>query len=591
VPRSRIMRQLFPPYLFIVLLAVAGTTLYAVLVLDAFQRARTESALEALARLVAESEGPRLAARETAALDAEVKRFGRAAGVRVSVTDARGRVVGDSEAAPEALDNHADRPEVQAALRGHVGRSRRFSFTTRHATAYAAVPLRADGRVIGVVRVSQPLEGRRSLWGYSARLVLGAGAIALLVMLLSYLAWRRLALQLDAIKEGAERFARGELTSRVPVSDSMELAGIAESMNAMGAQLQERMHTVLRQRNELEAVLASMVEGVVAFDADQRVLNLNRAAAEFFGADPAQAVGRAIEEVIRNTEAQALVRQTLAGPRPVEGDITVYRRGDERTLQAHGNVLRDGHGRPIGGLLVLNNVTRLRRLETARRDFAANVSHELRTPVTAIKGCIETLQDGALDDPAGARRFLEIVHRQADRLNALIDDLLTLARVEDAAERQTLPVEKAGVRPLLESAVETCRAAAAEKALRVTLDCDRDIVVPMNATLIEQAVVNLLDNAIKYSPPDGVVEIRGTRENGEVAIHVIDHGCGIAEEHLPHLFERFYRVDKARSRKLGGTGLGLAIVKHVVRLHNGRTGVRSAPGHGSAFSIYLPLKE
>jgi two-component system phosphate regulon sensor histidine kinase PhoR len=236
----------------------------------------------------------------------------------------------------------------------------------------------------------------------------------------------------------------------------------------------------------------------------------------------------------------------------------------------------------------LNDVTRLRRLENIRRDFVANVSHELKTPVTAIKGSVETLLDGALQKPEDARRFLEIVTRQADRLNAIIDDLLSLSRIEQEAERHEIPLQRSHLNEVLRGAVQACEVGAAAKSIRIGLSCPEPLLARINPPLLEQAIVNLIDNAVKYSRPESEVRVEARPENGEILILVRDHGCGIGKEHLPRLFERFYRVDKARSRKEGGTGLGLAIVKHIVQAHAGTVTVASVPGEGSTFTIHLP---
>ena len=291
--------------------------------------------------------------------------------------------------------------------------------------------------------------------------------------------------------------------------------------------------------------------------------------------------------MVRKADLLRFVARTLSGKAPVEGDI-VLRDESERFLQAHGTVLRDTRAQDIGALIVLNDVTRLRRLENIRRDFVANVSHELKTPVTAIKGSVETLLDGALQKPQDARRFLEIVARQADRLNAIIDDLLALSRIEQEAERHEIPLQRGRLGEVLRGALQACEVGAAAKSIRIECSCPESLQARINPPLLEQAMVNLIDNAVKYSRPDSEVLVEALREGGEVLIRVRDHGSGIGAEHLPRLFERFYRVDKARSRKAGGTGLGLAIVKHIVQAHSGRIAVTSVPGKGSTFTVYLP---
>jgi two-component system phosphate regulon sensor histidine kinase PhoR len=270
----------------------------------------------------------------------------------------------------------------------------------------------------------------------------------------------------------------------------------------------------------------------------------------------------------------------------VEGDIVLHDE-QQRFLQAHGTLLRDAGGHDIGALIVLNDVTRLRRLETVRRDFVANVSHELKTPITAVKGCVETLLDGALADPAAGRRFLDIIARQAERLNAIVDDLLALSRIEQEAEKQEIPLRRGPLREVAQAAIQSCTVGAAARDIRIDLDCPDAPTAKINPPLLEQALVNLIDNAVKYSESGSRVLVEIRRKDREVRIRIRDWGCGIPREHLPRLFERFYRVDKARSRKVGGTGLGLAIVKHIAQAHGGRVEVESTPGVGSVFTLVL----
>jgi two-component system phosphate regulon sensor histidine kinase PhoR len=274
----------------------------------------------------------------------------------------------------------------------------------------------------------------------------------------------------------------------------------------------------------------------------------------------------------------------------VQDDI-VLRGPRDRTIRLRGTALRDVSG-DGGAVIVLDDVTDVQRLEAVRRDFVANVSHELKTPIASIKGFVETLLDGAADDPADNKRFLGIVARQADRLAAIIEDLLALSRIEQSEGAGNLPLERASLADVLAAAVADCGPRGTERSVHLETDCDPDLTADVNAPLLEQAIINLVDNAIKYSEPGHTVWITAAREGDGadgLVIRVRDEGCGIEAEHLPRLFERFYRVDKARSRKLGGTGLGLAIVKHIVQAHGGTVGVESLPGQGTTFTLRLPL--
>lgn len=384
-----------------------------------------------------------------------------------------------------------------------------------------------------------------------------------------------------------DQLASGDWSARMTPEDGDPQGALATAFNRLAGHLAERLAALERQRNEQAAVLASMVEGVIALDAEQRVINLNPAAARLLGVSLDKALNRPLAELVRNADLQKLAADAAAARQPVEGDITLFN-GKDRHLQVHATRLRDAGGRGLGALVVLNDVTRLRRLEDVRRDFVANVSHELKTPITSIKGFVETLQDGALKNEDEARRFLDIMARQADRLNAIIEDLLQLSRIEEEADQQAIRIENQELGPTLRSAMECCQHKADARQMAVELVCEPGLRARFNAPLLEQAVINLLDNAIKYSPPGSPVRIEAGLEGGETAIRVRDRGPGIPAEHQPRLFERFYRVDKARSRQMGGTGLGLAIVKHIAQAHGGSVSVESAPGQGSVFSLRLP---
>lgn len=405
---------------------------------------------------------------------------------------------------------------------------------------------------------------------------------------------------LSALRTGAERFASGDLTQAIEVDGPLQVASLGESLNKMAQQLGDRLQTVIEQRNELETVLGSMVEGVVAFDLDERILNFNRAAEQFLRMSVRDVIGRSIHEVIRNPGLQSLVSQVLESDQPVEAELvltlpsidpndmgrTMYY---EHYLQAQGTALRDARGNRVGGLIVLHDITEMRRLEQVRRDFVGNVSHEIKTPISTIKASVETLIDSEIFTPQeGVPDFLAIIARQADRLHAIVEDLLALARLEQEGQVNHADLRVAPIAPVLRDALETCSTKLKENQTTIELQCPEDLTANINAALLEQAVVNLLDNALKYSPNHTPVEVVAKLVDEQVVISVRDFGLGIEPEHLPRLFERFYRTDKARSRAMGGTGLGLSIVKHVCGVHGGHIDVESKLGQGSTFRITLP---
>jgi two-component system phosphate regulon sensor histidine kinase PhoR len=366
------------------------------------------------------------------------------------------------------------------------------------------------------------------------------------------------------------------------------MARLVEALNIMAAQVNEKIRTVIEQKNEQQAVLESMVEGVIAVDSNEKIINLNQAAAKLIRVQSEEGLGLYIRDVIKNDDLKKLISKTLKGKEPIEGEI-LMRNERDHYLQVHGTVLMNASKQIIGALIVLNDVTNLRRLENVSRDFVANVSHEIRTPLTSIKGFAETLLDGAIENIDDARNFLKIVVKQANRLNAIIEDLLILATLEEHEERSDVQFEAQNLKHVLYNAVQVCRPSAINKNIHVELKCDENIKILLNKPLIEQAVINLIDNAIKYSPENSKIEINAIKNDQIIEIIVQDQGVGIAKVHLPRIFERFYRVDKARSRAIGGTGLGLAIVKHIAQVHDGHVSVESVLGEGSTFKIHLPI--
>ena len=588
--------RIYLTYLIIVVLCTAGVGFFALRGISDFHHEQTARELEARAALVRDEVEPLLVAGDEAAVQVTVRRLGEVSETRITVISnglpgaAVGEVVAESRAAPEQLERHSDRPEFKAAQGGEVGRAARRSETLGTDMMYVAVPVEQAGEVVAVVRTAVSLERvDEAAASLSRAILLTAVLVAMIAALIGWYVSRRIARPMLEVREGAARFAAGDFSRKLAVPATEEFAGVAESLNQMAEELDERLRAITRERNEREAVLESMVEGVLAVDPELRILTLNTAAAELLGVDPAEVQGAAIEEAVRNPELQRVVAAAVSGQGPVEVDLAVHVGGRDQYLQASGALLHAQGGEVVGAVVVLNDVTRLRRLEAVRRDFVANVSHELKTPVTSIKGFAETLVDGAIDDPAAARRFLKIIAGQADRLNSIIEDLLALSSLEEG-KGAGMDLQETRLGDVLSVAVDVCAPKAEAKGISLLVECPRDMYVDANPPLLEQAVVNLLDNAVKYSPDGTAVRVTAVPDEGEVVIAVSDEGQGVSREHLPRLFERFYRVDKARSRDLGGTGLGLSIVKHVTQVHGGRVSVDSVVGRGSTFRIHLPRR-
>ncbi|MBN2216531.1 MAG: PAS domain-containing protein [Pirellulales bacterium] len=585
---KRLFWRLFWSYFWIALAALALTAWYGAGSLRQFYLADIDAKLEARARLLIPDVQRFIEQSDFDAVDQLCKQRGKTVDTRITVVLPSGKVIGDTEHDPATMENHAERPEILGAFGGRVGRSIRPSTTLGESLRYVAVPFRI-GDSWAAIRTSFRVTALdRSLGVVSSYFFLNAAFAAVLVGLVSLWVSRRISRPLEELEAGAQRLAKGELHHRVQGGRVAEIASLADALNRMAAQWADRVEIILRQQNEQEAMLTSMTEGVLAVDGCGTVITMNPSCARLLGVDAADPRGRTIHEVIRKPELLQFVEAALVDSAPLEREIELIDH-ETRTLDAHATTLVGAEGKPIGALVILRDVTQLRRLENVRRDFVANVSHELRTPITSIKGFVETLLDGALEDENSARRFLEIIARQVNRLDAIIEDLLMLSRLEKSPDDVPAPqFSTVEIRPMLAGALEMCQKHAEEKQIEIQCQCDPTLAVPMNSHLLEQAVVNLLNNAIKFSEPGTTVHVQAVLEDSEAVIRVKDEGCGIERRHLPRLFERFYRVDKARSRQLGGTGLGLAIVKHIARAHGGTVDVESVVGQGSTFTIRLP---
>ena len=586
--KRRLLWQIYPPYLIFTAISLVAVGIYLSISFRRFYIEKTAADLLIRARLLESRFSPLIGKEPSSITDGLCKEVSRRISTRVTVILPSGKVIGDSREDPSKMDNHGDRPEVIDALNGKNGESIRFSYTLRENMMYVALPLQIDGEIRAVLRVSIPLFTiSQALAPIYARIIIGAILTALFLALVSYVIARRIRRPIEELRRGAERFARGEFGRKLHLLDYYEMGALAESMNDMAAQLDERIRAIVRQREEMDAILSSMIEGVLAVDPDERVLIMNQAAAGMFEVDSVKTPGLSIQEAVRNIHVHRFVNRTLESSDRVDEEIEAGS-GKDSVLRARGTVLRDENGGKVGALIVFTDITDLRRLENIRREFVANVSHELKTPITAIKGFVETLQGGAIADKEEAEKFLGIIARHADRLDAIIDDLLSLSKIEQAGDKEDIKIENAELGQVIKSSIKSLEMKAREKNIGIKFDCPADLRPSINASLIEQAVTNLLDNAINYRDPGNDVEVKAAKMESNIIIAVRDHGCGIERRHLPRLFERFYRVDTARSRKMGGTGLGLAIVKHIAQIHGGYATVESEPGKGSLFSLNLP---
>lgn len=583
----RLFLQLFPATLAVLLLSLGLLTLMAGRAIRSQSYELQQQDLLERARLLAPQVQELVVAGRTARLDDYLKRQGPIASTRITVILPDGTVLADSDADPRAMDNHADRPEVRQALATGRGKVIRPSRTMEAEMVFSALLLEHAGSPVAVLRTSVPLRTLHAqmLSVYRPLLFSGMG-LALLAALLVLGSTRRITRPLEAMRHAADLYAGGSLSFRVEPANISEFHSLAQAMNRMAGSLEEKIDSLARERNIRDALLDSMDEGVIGLDGQGAILFCNRAAVRQLGIGEGRITGRALADCLRPDLCDLLLPAIAErGARELELE---WAPGDLRTLALGVTGLHDLSDREIGTLVVFSEITRMRRLEKVREDFVANVSHELRTPITSIRGFVENLNEGAVEDPDLARRFLGIIERQVVRLSSIIDDLLTLSRIERDEREKQLDLKPVDLCQLAGEVVDLCSVQATRQQVRLELDCVEHSTWQADENMLQRALINLVENAVKYSPAGGLVRVElATGENG-LEIHVTDQGPGIPPEHLPRLFERFYVVDRARSRSLGGTGLGLSIVKHIARAHGGRVSVESRPGEGARFTIHLP---
>lgn len=589
--KKKLIWQIFPSFLVITVLSLSAVASYSTRYFKNFFLENSEKELVIRAKLLQNKftdilkEDPG----QMQYLDEQCKDIGEKTGTRVTVILPSGVVIGDSFGDIETMENHMKRPEIMDALKRKEGVSIRYSATLDKNMMYIALPLINDGRVIAVLRTSlstsaidNKIKSVRNNILIAMVLTIIAAAVASLYVT------RRITHPVEQMKKGAMEFAKGDLSTRLAVPDSEELSELAVTMNRMAESLDEKILAFKNRSMELEAVHASMQEGVIAIDKDERIITVNKTAAKIFDFPAAKLKARYILEVARNVEFQRFIQNALATHEPVEQDIIIPK-DEGLILNIHSTALYDTANRRMGTLIIFHDITRIRRLEKMHKDFAANVSHELKTPLTTIKGFIETLQEMLVKkDTKECESFLNIIEKNVNRMVELVDDLLALSRLERLQGTDIL-FENHHLSTLIQGALNSCHAGIKAKNIIVSIDCPEDLDAMVDPILMEQAIINLVDNAVKYSSENKSIAITVTKDDSFINIVVKDNGSGMEKEHLSKIFNRFYRADKSRSRNDGGTGLGLAIVKHIVQYHRGKIDVQSTKRKGSSFKISIPV--
>ncbi|MDA3787930.1 MAG: ATP-binding protein [Desulfobacula sp.] len=596
IKKKKLIWQIFPSFLIIIVLSLSSVTSYSTSYFKEFFLKNSEKELTTRTELLQINFSDILPEDmidtdqdQIRHIDELCKDIGEKTGTRVTIIFPSGVVVGDSFGDIEMMENHMKRPEIMEALQRKKGVSIRYSSTLDKNMMYIALPVMNDGRVIAVVRTAVSVSAiDNKIKSVRNNILIALAFTILAAAIASLYVTRRITLPVEQMKTGATKFAKGNLNERLAVPDVEELSELAITMNRMAENLNEKIKDFENRSMELEAVHVSMQEGVIAIDKDERIITINSAAAKIFDFPASKLKARYILEVARNFGLQKFIQRALATHEPVEEDIVITR-DEDLTLNIHSTALYDTKGRRMGTLIIFHDITRIRRLERMHKDFAANVSHELKTPLTAIKGFIETLQEMLVtNDTQQSEKFLKIIEKNVTRMIDLINDLLVLSKLE-RLKGMNIQLEKHNIASLIHTAVQSCSIHIEKKNMDVSISCPEEIIAMVDPILMEQAVINIVDNALKYSPEGRSITISTVKQGRFIEIMIQDQGNGIKKEHLSKIFNRFYRVDQARSRNEGGTGLGLAIVKHIIQYHNGKIDVDSTKGSGSCFKISLPV--
>jgi two-component system phosphate regulon sensor histidine kinase PhoR len=581
--KTRLFYKIFATYLILVLLVMA--------VMEFFL---TPKIRETITRGVTErmiGHGRIMALMKMDEMLRKVTELAAGAQARITVIDASGKVLADSSWQDQKMDNHLNRPEVQEARLKDIGTATRFSNTLQQNMLYVAAAIREGGQIRGYIRLARSLEEvslsiEHLYWSIYITLFI----ITIPSLILAFIFARNISSPIRRLMELTQKIRAGERPSPILSASDDELGRLTQDINYIIVEKQEQIRMATEEKSKLEAAFDGMVEGVLTLDGDNRIDQLNRGLRKMIGKRRADILGRTPLEVFRSADLQASFNRFRETRETVRQEVTL---GDERPLILDVNISAI-KGYPGGEgkiMMVFHDVTRLKQLERMRMDFVANVTHEIRTPLTAIIGYIETLQQGAVHDREQMGRFLQTAYINAQRLNRLVDDLLTLSNIELGETK--MHFRDVAIAEVIREVLKTMAPQAAAKRIAIEENLPAEIPpVCADRDRVFQILLNILDNAIKFTPPEGAIKITVAKQNGEtVAIRIADTGIGIPKNDLPRLGERFYRVEKTRSRDSGGTGLGLSIVKHLMAAHGGRMEIESTPGQGTTVSLYFPASQ
>lgn len=576
--------------LFISVFIITGWFIFRALEVQAYSYLKNSLIIES--RLLSEIITPWIAQRkDRMEINDLVHKLAQDTRSRITVIDSSGEVLGDSEESWEGLkkmENHRQRPEVKSALQGNIGASMRYSATLKYKMFYIALPLRVGEEIVGTVRVALPVTQVHEILSTIRKpIVLGLALSIVLIIALSSVLGGSITKPVRIMTQASERYAKGDLTQKIYIKAEDELKILADALNNMAQSLKQKIGEIETEKGQLSAILGNMSEGIIAVNSQRRVMVVNPSAEKILGISETRSLGIGFLEVVKNQIIDEMMGEAMGGLKTVKREIEIFHPKEKfLSVNAVGFELAD---EGVCGILVIHDVTDIKKLENMRRDFVANVSHELRTPLTSIRGFAETLLAGAVSDPVKSENFLRRMEEDAKRLTRLIDELLDLAKIESGQ----VPMKKVSVSlpDLIAETLALLHPRFEERNIKVENRIPQRDLPKLFADpdRVKQVIVNLIDNAVKFNHIGGWVKLDGEVKGAFAKITVEDSGLGIPPEVLSRIFERFYRVDKARSREEGGTGLGLSIVKHIVEAHGGEVFCKSEFGKGSEFSFTLPL--
>lgn len=579
-------------YLGYVIVALVGTFLFSASLISRVENeaiAELNSTMEVTAQLLATAVAPSIQALDYDAVRDSATSVAESSSLRVTVIDDKGIVLADSHENPMAMDNHLRRPEISVASTNGAGSAQRYSFTLGEEFIYLAIPAYSRQQLAGFARVAKSSADLASEINQQKTLLLrNAAVIAFAILLLSFYLSARQAAKVSELTVVAEEISRGNFDRRIPEGNNLGLKKMAEAINQMARSSARSVTDVTADRNRLATIFTCMVEGVIDVDMDQNILHINEAATRLLSVNQKACIGKPLWQEIRNQEIINALDEAIRTRSVIKAQMRLNRESDQLVVDIYAASLSNDEGEPMGAVLVLHDITEVKNLERIRTDFVANASHELKTPITAIRGMTETILGDEEVDKDTVVHFTNRIHAQSLRLSQLVGDLMTISRLESSQNKEDF--SKIKFTDLVRQAVRAAQASADEKSHTLVAELPEDELAFFgDRQNISQLVDNLIDNAIKYTEEPGTISVRLKREGNWAELEVQDTGLGISPQFQQRVFERFYRVDKARSQSLGGTGLGLSIVKNIAEKHGGSVRVESQLGSGSTFILRLPL--